>query len=206
MMSWKRTLRTASSERFLLQRDGQDAAAVDLHYLANGTHVAADPDYSIGGSGASEYRSYFVFDLPALGTVNIASLTYKTFGVTGLGNLVLSEVTTPAATLIADQSGATGVAIFSGLGTGGYYGAEGTVSPSHNNTTRTLGIGAALNEINAGLGSPFVIGINGNGVTYFTGATGSLADNVQLNLTYVPEPASLGLMGFAMFGLIRRRR
>ena len=37
MMSWKRTLRTASSERFLLQRDGQDAAAVDLHYLANGT-------------------------------------------------------------------------------------------------------------------------------------------------------------------------
>ena len=30
-------LRTASSERFLLQRDGQDAAAVDLHYLANGT-------------------------------------------------------------------------------------------------------------------------------------------------------------------------
>ena len=37
MMSRKRTLRTASSERFLLQRDGQDAAAVDLHYLANGT-------------------------------------------------------------------------------------------------------------------------------------------------------------------------
>ena len=37
MMSWKRTLRTASSERFLLQRDGQDAAADDLHYLANGT-------------------------------------------------------------------------------------------------------------------------------------------------------------------------
>ena len=30
-------LRTASSERFLLQRDGQDAAAVDLHYLVNGT-------------------------------------------------------------------------------------------------------------------------------------------------------------------------
>ncbi len=36
-MQWKRTLRTVSSERFLLQRDGQDAAAVDLHYLANGT-------------------------------------------------------------------------------------------------------------------------------------------------------------------------
>ncbi len=37
MINWKRTLRTASSERFLATRDGQDVAAVDLHYLANGT-------------------------------------------------------------------------------------------------------------------------------------------------------------------------
>ena len=36
-LTWKRTLRTASSERFLALRDGRDAAAVDLHYLANGT-------------------------------------------------------------------------------------------------------------------------------------------------------------------------
>jgi hypothetical protein len=34
---WKRTLRTASSESFLAQREGKDVAAVDLHYLANGT-------------------------------------------------------------------------------------------------------------------------------------------------------------------------
>jgi hypothetical protein len=37
MISWKRTLRTASSERFLAQREGKDVAAVDLHYLASGT-------------------------------------------------------------------------------------------------------------------------------------------------------------------------
>lgn len=36
MIVWKRTLRTTSSERFLAQKDGKDAAAVDLHYLANG--------------------------------------------------------------------------------------------------------------------------------------------------------------------------
>jgi hypothetical protein len=36
-LTWKRTLRTASSERFLALRDGKDIAAVDLHYLANGT-------------------------------------------------------------------------------------------------------------------------------------------------------------------------
>lgn len=37
MINWKRTLRTSSSERFLATRDGKDVAAVDLHYLANGT-------------------------------------------------------------------------------------------------------------------------------------------------------------------------
>ena len=36
-ITWKRTLRTPSSERFLALKDGKDAAAIDLHYLANGT-------------------------------------------------------------------------------------------------------------------------------------------------------------------------
>ncbi len=37
MIIWKRTLRTSSSERFLAMRDGKEVAAVDLHYLTNGT-------------------------------------------------------------------------------------------------------------------------------------------------------------------------
>lgn len=37
MITWKRTLRTPSSERFLASRDGAEVAAVDLHYLGNGT-------------------------------------------------------------------------------------------------------------------------------------------------------------------------
>ena len=36
MITWKRTLKTHTSERFLAQRDGEDVAAIDLHYLANG--------------------------------------------------------------------------------------------------------------------------------------------------------------------------
>src|SRR5439155_23195907 len=36
-ITWKRTLRTSSSERFLALRDGKDVAAIDLHYLPNGT-------------------------------------------------------------------------------------------------------------------------------------------------------------------------
>lgn len=37
MIIWKRTLRTISSERFLAFRNGDEVAAVDLHYLPNGT-------------------------------------------------------------------------------------------------------------------------------------------------------------------------
>jgi hypothetical protein len=36
-LCWKRTLRTASSERFLAQHEGKILAALDLQYLASGT-------------------------------------------------------------------------------------------------------------------------------------------------------------------------
>jgi hypothetical protein len=36
LITWKRTLRTPHSERFLALRDGREAAAVDLHYLPSG--------------------------------------------------------------------------------------------------------------------------------------------------------------------------
>ncbi len=36
MLTWKRTLRTPSSERFLGLRDGVDAVAIDLHHLSDG--------------------------------------------------------------------------------------------------------------------------------------------------------------------------
>jgi hypothetical protein len=51
-LTWKRTLRTASSERFLAQRGGDDVAAVDLHYLANGT--IAGTVIILRGSGLDE--------------------------------------------------------------------------------------------------------------------------------------------------------
>lgn len=36
-LSFRRTLRTPSSERFLAVREGRDVAAIDLHYLSDGT-------------------------------------------------------------------------------------------------------------------------------------------------------------------------
>lgn len=49
---WKRTLRTASSERFLGVRAGVDAAAVDLHYLADG--AVAGTVILLAGAGWKE--------------------------------------------------------------------------------------------------------------------------------------------------------
>ncbi len=51
-LTWKRTLRTPSSERFLALRDGKDLAAVDLHYLANGS--VAGTVIILKGSGLDE--------------------------------------------------------------------------------------------------------------------------------------------------------
>jgi hypothetical protein len=51
-LTWKRTLRTPSSERFLALHQDQDVAAVDLHYLANGT--IAGTVIILKGSGLDE--------------------------------------------------------------------------------------------------------------------------------------------------------
>ena len=37
MIKWKRSIRTASSERFVAERDGREVAAVDLHFMLDGT-------------------------------------------------------------------------------------------------------------------------------------------------------------------------
>ena len=49
MISWKRTLRTASSERFLAQREGKDVAAVDLpaNFPAVGQSIRADRPFQL---------------------------------------------------------------------------------------------------------------------------------------------------------------
>lgn len=39
MINWKRTIRTAASERFVASRDGHEVAAVDLHYHPSGEAV-----------------------------------------------------------------------------------------------------------------------------------------------------------------------
>jgi len=52
MVRWKRVLRSTSSERFLALHDGRDAAAIDLHYLADGT--VAGTVVLLEGAGLTE--------------------------------------------------------------------------------------------------------------------------------------------------------
>ena len=49
---WKRTLRTASSERLLGILDGRDAVAVDLHFMPDGR--AAGTVTLVDGAGIAE--------------------------------------------------------------------------------------------------------------------------------------------------------
>jgi hypothetical protein len=65
-LTWKRTLRTASSERFLAQRGGDDVAAVDLHYLANGT--IAGTVIILKGSGLP-HAHFSALNMPKKGAV-----------------------------------------------------------------------------------------------------------------------------------------
>ena len=75
MISWKRTLRTTSSERFLAQREGKDVAAVDIHYLASG--IVAGTFILLKDAGWKES------DVPALLDLQDSPSIQKTVGTRG---------------------------------------------------------------------------------------------------------------------------
>lgn len=77
-LRWIRTLRTPASERFLALADGADAAAIDLHYLPNGTVagtvILLDPRFWSESDIAAFLKSFDEDFLPdvdhAQGTLN----------------------------------------------------------------------------------------------------------------------------------------
>lgn len=88
-ISWQRTLRTPSSERFLARRNGEDVAAIDLHHLANGS--VAGTVVLLANSGLREadlQRLLSDFDDEFLPDVDLAhgDLVYTVVSGEWLGN------------------------------------------------------------------------------------------------------------------------
>jgi len=97
-ITWKRTLRTPSSERFLALRDGVDLAAIDLHYLANGTVAGTVVILKGAGLGESDIEPLLSsLDEEFLPDVDLAhgTLSYTVVRGEVLGNWEASH--TPSA-------------------------------------------------------------------------------------------------------------
>ena len=74
MLTWKRTLRTPHSERFLGLRDDTDTAAIDLHYLPDGTVAGTVTLLASGGLKDEEIPAMLSsFDEDFLPGVDLAS-------------------------------------------------------------------------------------------------------------------------------------
>lgn len=131
-------------------------------YTSAGTHNAGNTNYFVGwdASGGSELRNYFAFDLSRLGA-NVLSADFVVNSATstivgGSETYVLSEVTTPVATLVAGGSGLT--AIFNDLGDGAAFGTR-VYTSADDNQDRTITLSpAAVAAINAARGGSFALG------------------------------------------------
>lgn len=89
-----RVLRTTSSERFVLQRDGDDFAAVDLHFLADGKVAATLVILTTDGLAEGEITSL----IDDIDETLLPDHDYET------GNLVITVVRGRVAGTFASES------------------------------------------------------------------------------------------------------
>ncbi len=162
-------------------------------YLDNGNHSATNSNYLCGFYYNQYYRNFMAFDLANLNnygiTPPITSATLKvvkasSIPATGFAVWDLYHVSTPWSTINTNYNygDPTGLAIFSDLGTGSYYG-NGTVDGSLPSTAiiaTTLNT-AAVTDINASVGSVFVIG--GRSDDYLTNAPPTAVTNAATSVT-----------------------
>jgi hypothetical protein len=182
-------------------------------YDISGLHFAGNPNYIAGiNESLDQFRDFFVFDLTGVsGTVTSATITIvNPLSANAAGKTyTVHEVSTPIATLEADQSGRTD--IFNGLGTGTIYGS----TPGTSASPVVFSLNAAgLAGLTAGEGGLFAIGgelspLTSGLISYMYGDSDSGA-SVSLDLTTasVPEPSSIALLFTVVIGavlLLRRK-
>ncbi len=168
-------------------------------YDVSGTHDPANTNYLTGiasDEGPQEFRSFFIFSLPALGpNETVISAELRLVNPSGgflstepTENFEIHAVSTAPATLIA---GTAGVAGFTDLLDGAMFGGK-NVSTADNGTTVVFPLnGAALAEIRVKAGSQVAFGgslttLAGGGVDQrIFGMTGSATTDTQLVFTTV---------------------
>lgn len=182
-------------------------------YNSSGFHDSANKNYI---AGENTYNDYFVFDLTNV-NAPISSATFSAVNpIVGFqgshDTFTLHKVNTSISTLEASHSAAVG--IHNDLGSGTVFGSV-SVSSADNGTNVTVHLdNAAINYINANLGSSIAFGGTlGTTSDYVFGFTNTQAVNqgtLTLTPAATPEPGSIAmLVGMSLSGagfLIRRRR
>lgn len=195
------------------------------YHRSTGNRVANNDNYLVGWVQTSiVYRNFFTFDLsdldPALNVVSARLEVRRAgsypFGIPNTQTYQLFDVSTDAQTLnltLLNDS-----AIFEDLGTGASYGTFDVPSgPSADTLTFNLNA-AALTDIQAAAGGFFSIGGNidltGKDLTQdqalFVGSgSGTATNGIQrlvLEVTPIPEPGSLALLGLGALGVLLAAR
>ena len=163
-----------------------------------GFHDALNDNYSVGNVTplpAGRLRNFFVFDLSGV-TGDVVSVTLSAANYGGVGppaTLTLYDVATPAATLTATATGATGV--FADLGSGTVYGSLAVANPNASPLSVPFNP-SGVTAVQAAAGRTFAIGgdyapaaVVADSVFGSTGSDfGHPKSDVQLLVTTRPAP------------------